>query len=147
MQGNSAILADWEDLDYFFNEDEFAVPGSLTIKKTNTTLQISGILDTPYMKRSFGSIIIDAESPAFTCEWRPEFAECRSGDELTVGDQAYYLQGIPKQDGTGVCAMILVPEYTQDDEGDDDPEAGGTVKPDPKPDTDTVPDDDNLFRS
>lgn len=144
MQGNSAIPADWEDLDCFFNEDEFAVPGSLTIKKTSTILQLSGILDTPYMKRAFGAVIIDAESPSFTCEWRAEFSDIQAGDELHVGNQEYYLQGIPEQDGTGACSMILIPEYTQDDEGDDTKPDETPTDPNPQGD-DNNDDNDDLF--
>lgn len=111
---------DWEDLDIFF--DEFAVPGSLAIKKTDATVELEGIFDTPYMKRDFGSFIVDAESPSFTCKWHTEFVDARQGDELTVGTVRYYLESAPQADGTGLCSLILVPAYTQDEEGDPDPQ-------------------------
>ena len=135
----------WEDIDIFFSD--FAIDASLEIKKSNKTLNIKGIFDTPYMKRVFGSFIVDSEDPSFTCKWLPEFSDIRAGDVLTIQNVKtvenvqtvqgidYFLQSAPESDGTGVCALILVPASTQDDEGDPDPE------PDTNKPTDLLPDD------
>ena len=58
---------EWEDLDIFF--DEFAEEATLTLAD-GTTYDLNGIFDTPYMKRDFGALLVDADDPSFTCKWQ-----------------------------------------------------------------------------
>lgn len=143
-------VLDFEDLDCFFVD--FGIDASLLIKSENTTHAVRGIFETPYMQRDFGSFIVDAEDPSFTCKWISEMTDCRQGDELTVNGDVFYLQSAPKTDGTGLCALILTPAYTQDAEGQPDPEAEGVNTPSAPPADDPNTDEDesrngNLFRA
>ena len=106
----------FEDLDIFFNVDEFAIKASLefvgaiaadlapqsvvdsadnrvvdsadnvVVSPDATVLALDGIFDTPYMKRDFGAFVVDAEAPSYTCKWIDAFADIRKGDILLVGE-------------------------------------------------------------
>ena len=108
---------DWEDLDIFFDEDEFAVPAVLTLAD-GTTFDLTGIYETPYMKRDLGELIVDADDPSFTCKWQSEFEAVRQGDRLTISDEVFYIEGAARNDGTGVASFVLTRGSTQDAEGD-----------------------------
>ena len=108
-------LVDFEDLDIFFNIDEFAVKADLQfvvetaesapsglidssddrvvdsdsdaiVSDDATVIALEGIFETPYQKRDFGAFIVDAEAPSFTCKWQNQFVDVRKGDLLFVGE-------------------------------------------------------------
>ena len=108
-------LVDFEDLDIFFNIDEFAVKASLQfigetaesassslvdsaddrvvdsadnvlVSDDTTAIELEGIFETPYQKRDFGAFIVDADAPSFTCKWDNRFIDVRKGDHLFVGE-------------------------------------------------------------
>ena len=115
-------LVEWEDLDVFF--DEFAIHATLMANDDDVPrLALTGIFDTPYQKREFGSYIVDADNPSFTCKWHDDFSKVRKGDTLRVTNEGtledFYLDSAPQNDGTGVVAFILTRASTQDASGDD----------------------------
>lgn len=130
---------DFEDLDVFFDTDDFAIVAHLHISETLEDIDINGIFDTPYQKRDFGAFIVDEDAPSFTCKWDPRFDSVRKGDILTIGDEnieTFYIDSVPQHDGTGICAMILTRRSTQDAEGDE-----------PHDSTDNPPPSGGLFGS
>ena len=118
-------IYDWEDRDIFFDPDDFGIEATLEIKHLpampeypDNRVSIHGHWDTPYGQRDYGAFITDAQDPSFTCKWIDLFEYARAGDVLTIGTTDYYLESAPQSDGTGICAMILVPADTQDAVGD-----------------------------
>ena len=153
-------ILDWEDRDIFFDTDDFAIEASLQIKHLPDTTEntelypdnqvpINGIFKTPYAQRDFGAFIVDAEDPSFRCKWIDVFEYARAGDVLTIDGTEYYLESEPKSDGSGTCAMTLVPADTQDAIGDaDTDQAQEGINPDatPKPTTGSYSEKGNLYR-
>ena len=109
-------IVEWEDLDIFF--EEFGIPATLELAD-GTTYELRGHFDTPYMKREFGELIVDADDPSFTCKWQAEFEAVRRGDKLTIRGEDFYIESAAQSDGTGVASLILTRASTQDAEGDD----------------------------
>ena len=128
-------ILDWEDRDIFF--DEFAVDATLQIRGSGATLNLRGILDTPYQQRAFGAFVVDADDPSFICKWVEELEQVRVGDKLTIGTEEFYLDSLARSDGTGMVSFTLTRESTQDDQGDEPPEnyeapvGGGLFGPNP----------------
>ena len=114
---------EWEDLDIYF--DEFAVDATLTLAD-GTAFDLKGIYETPYMKRDFGEMVVDADDPSFTCKWHDGFEKARRGDKLTLSEsgEVFYIESGARNDGTGVASFILTAAETQDSEGDDVPPSG-----------------------
>ena len=130
-------IVDWEDLDIFFDEDEFAVKATLTFQSSGNTLDLKGIFDTPDQQRDFGGFVVDADDPTFTCPWQDEFMDVRPGDALTIGTEIFYIESGARSDGTGLASFVLARESTQDDMGDSPPTehtaptGGGLFSPNP----------------
>ena len=118
---NAGIL-DWEDHDIFFDTDDFAVEATLEFNaapgETAESVDIVGILDTPYGEREYGAIVVDADNPSFTTKWTAAIARVRKGDYLIVGVERFAILSAPENDGTGQCDLPLVRESLQDTEGD-----------------------------
>ena len=70
-------IVDWEDLDIFFHEDEFAVKATIICQSVEADLMLSGIFDTPYQQRDFGGFIVDADAPSFTLKWTDDLENVR----------------------------------------------------------------------
>ena len=138
-------IAPIEDLDIFFNTDEFAIDAFIRIMSLGegqSLVSVRGIFETPYLKRDFGAFVVDADSPSFTCKWHDEFVNVRKGDDLYFFDDGttvnFYIDSTPQNDGTGVVAFILTAADTQDTEGDElddtideEPPTGGLFSPNP----------------
>lgn len=92
-----------EDLDVFFNKDEFAVQAIL-----NDSIQITGILDDNFEE----ALGMAASGPRFTCP-SEAIDGARTNDRLTVrtrvGATDYRVVGI-EPDGKGVSVVRLAKE-------------------------------------
>ena len=138
MQG----IVEWEDLDIFFDEDEFGVKATI-ICKSGGRFDAVGIFDTPYQQRDFGGFIVDADAPSFTCKWTDDLDNVQSGDMLRLYEkdstdyETFYIESAPQSDGTGTAKLVLTRKETQDHEGDpaedthEAPTGGGLFAPNP----------------
>lgn len=101
-------VLDWEDLDIFFDDEEFGLHATLRSNNPEAdNLAIVGIFDTPYQQREFGDLVIDADDPSFTTKWRDEFVHVRKGDKLQI-----------TADGTTREETVTVDNYIVDSDSD-----------------------------
>ena len=67
-----------------------------------------------------GQHTVGASAPRFTCPFSPPLDRARRNDFLTVNGVVYRLADAPKvSDLAGVCVIELIPEDSQDDQGDE----------------------------
>ena len=108
------------DMDILFDTDDFAVNATLEIVlETPRTVQVVGILKTPYQRQQLGPISVDADAPTFTMKWGAVLSDVRRGDLLTIGSERFTIATAPKrQVSAGTCQIELVRGELQDSTGD-----------------------------
>lgn len=116
-------LLEWEDLDDFFDIDEFAINATLIMRSPSVDdLALVGIFNTPYAKRDFGAFVVDADDPYFLTKWHDDFVHARKGDTLRITQadvtEDFFIDSGAQNSGTGVVSFVLTRESTQDDVGD-----------------------------
>lgn len=93
-----------EDIDAFFNTDDFAVAATYT-PDGGSPSTVNGIFDDEYFDEVGGSVGIEGSQPRFTCKLA-DVAAVEQGDALTVSGVSYLIVNVQK-DGTGIVILIL----------------------------------------
>lgn len=95
----------WENLNEFFQLDDFAVTGTVT-RKAGGTFTVVGHFDDPYLNATLGDFERDTVKPKFVCK----FADVRTvvrGDKIAIDGVTYEILSAANPDGTGVAALEL----------------------------------------
>lgn len=95
----------WEDLDVFFQLDDFAVKAVITLKSGGTR-QVNGILDDPYLMASAGSYEHDQVKPTFQMK-ETDTAGIHRFDTIVIQGRTYDILTAPQGDGTGMSFLEL----------------------------------------
>ncbi|MDY6790533.1 MAG: head-tail joining protein [Thermodesulfobacteriota bacterium] len=97
-------MAFTEDIDTFFNTDDFAVAATYT-PLVGLPSTVNGIFDDEYFDEVGGSVGIEGSQPRFTCKLE-DIAAVEQGDALTVSGVSYEIVNVQK-DGTGIVVLVL----------------------------------------
>lgn len=100
---------DWEDLDAFLDEEEFATPVSVT-RADGVVLTLSGIYEDQYLDAQLGEYRMDHERPRVWCK-QSDVPGVRKGDTCTVDGITYDVMTEPQGDGTGMAMLELAEQY------------------------------------
>jgi len=96
---------DWENLDAFFGQDDFAVP--VTIRRGEVVLwQGSAIFDDGNAPAGLGDLEHDLSSPHLLCS-ADDVAGVDEGDEAVINGKVWDILSEPERDGTGLARVIL----------------------------------------
>lgn len=101
------LQPDWENLDEFLNEDEFAVPAELQLQ-SGQTRQITGIYDEPFLDAELGEYRMDQVQPRYLTR-ADLVADVSRGDVLVVLGRTMDIMQTPMADGTGMATLRLAP--------------------------------------
>ena len=96
---------DWENLDDFLDEKEFAVSVTVT-RADGTVLTLSGIYEDQYLDAQLGEYRMDSERPRVWCKQADVNGVAR-GDTCTVDGITYDVMTQPQGDGTGMAMLDL----------------------------------------
>jgi len=96
---------DWEDLDAFLDEGEFADAVTVT-REDGVVLSFSGIYEDQYLDAQLGEYTMDTIRPRVWCK-QADVPGVARGDICTVGDAAYDVMSAPQGDGTGMAMIDL----------------------------------------
>lgn len=97
--------ADWEDLDAFLQEDEFATSATVSLQN-GSTRQVAGIFDDPYLNAQIGEYEMDTTRPRLTCK-AADVDGVDRGDEVTIDGEAFDVMTAPQGDGEGMAVLAL----------------------------------------
>ncbi|MDA3922755.1 MAG: hypothetical protein PF501_19065 [Salinisphaera sp.] len=95
----------WEDLEPFFDLDEFATLVEVETRAGNTR-QFQAMFDWPYEDAEMGEYSLDTRAPHLTCRATDADGLGR-GDYATVGGVRYDILTGPQYDGTGLAMIEL----------------------------------------
>ena len=98
--------ADWEDLDEFFDHDEFATVA--LFQTNNSPLSVTGIFDNAYLLAETGEVDLETTQPRFTCK-ASSVAMVKREQEVTIENQLFSVLTV-EPDGTGMTVVALTPE-------------------------------------
>ncbi|KAA0014426.1 hypothetical protein F0A17_01895 [Billgrantia pellis] len=98
---------DWENLDYFLDEEEFATAVTVT-RADGTVLSLSGIYEDQYLDAQLGEYRMDTESPRLWCK-QSDVPGVNRGDTCAVDGITYDVMTAPQGDGTGMAMLDLAP--------------------------------------
>jgi len=93
-----------EDLDQFFDDDDFAVEAVFT-RGADTIATCLVIFDVPTEFVEMGEVSVSADRP-FCYAKSADVADVKRGDTCTI-DSVDYTVTLPKPDGTGVTRIEL----------------------------------------
>lgn len=96
---------DWENLDDFLDEADFATPVVVTLSGGGT-LTLSGIYEDQYLDAQLGEYLMDTVRPRVWGK-QSDMTGIHRGDVCTVGGAAYDVLGEPQGDGTGMAMLDL----------------------------------------
>lgn len=96
---------DWEDLDVFLDEDDFAIP-VIILLGGGSELTVSGIYEDQYLDAQLGEYTMDSTRPRVWCK-ASAVQGVRRGDVCTVDGFVYDVLGDPQSDGTGMAMLDL----------------------------------------
>lgn len=96
---------DWENLDDFLDEDEFATAVSIT-REDGVTLTLSGIYEDQYMDAQLGEYLMDSTRPRVWCK-HADVPGVQKGDTCDVGGTVYDVMSQPQGDGSGMAMLDL----------------------------------------
>lgn len=98
---------DWENLDQFLAEEDFAVPVELR-RDGNLLRTISAIFDAPFLNAELGEYELDTVQPRLTCK-AADVADVVRGDECVVDGATLDVVRSPEPDGSGLAIVPLAP--------------------------------------
>lgn len=99
----------WEDLNAFFDVDDFATVATFTSASGQVTRLVRGIFDEPYFDKQLGEYVQDAGDPRLTCKESDAYG-LKKHDACKIAsmpDAEYAILHDPKFDGTGTCVIYL----------------------------------------
>lgn len=97
----------WENLDEFFDLDDFAVEVTITPHAGGPAYRVIGHFDDPYLNAALGDALDhDTMRPKFTCRFSVVASVARF-DTLTIDGTTYDILSAPHGDGTGVAVLEL----------------------------------------
>lgn len=97
----------WEDLDDFFNTDDFAVVGTIQPYAGGASYSVTGHFDDPYLNAALGDALDrDDLRPKFTCKFSA-VANVVRFDTITIAGKTYDILSAPHGDGTGIAVLAL----------------------------------------
>jgi hypothetical protein len=96
---------DWEDLNDFLDEEEFATAVTIT-RADGVVLTLSGIYEDQYMDAQLGEYVMDTERPRVWCK-QLDVPGVQRGDICEVDGVTYDVMGQPQSDGTGMALLDL----------------------------------------
>lgn len=96
---------EWEDLDDFLDEEEFAV-AVIVMREDGTELSFSGIFEDQYLDAQLGEYRMDTERPRVWCK-QVDVPGVQRGDTCTVAGTTYDVLTEPQPDGTGMAMLDL----------------------------------------
>jgi hypothetical protein len=99
----------WEDLDQFFDVDDFATTATFTRVNGQVLPPVKGIFDEPYFDKQLGEYIQDGGDPRITCK-AADVVGLKKHDACVVASTPgiqYAVLHDPKYDGTGTCVVYL----------------------------------------
>ncbi|QWY14255.1 cementing protein [Xanthomonas phage M29] len=99
----------WENLDEFFDTDDFATLATFVSATSQVSRQVKGIFDEPYFDKQLGEYVQDAGDPRITCK-ETAARGLKKHDGCTIDSMPgakYVVSHDPKFDGTGTCVVYL----------------------------------------
>ncbi len=99
---------DWENLDVFFDPDEFGEEALIHFQD-GSTRDIVGIFDEPYVNTQTGEYDMDTVQPRLTTKIA-DVADVLRGDEVEINGTKYDVLTGPQNDGTGLGMLELAPQ-------------------------------------
>lgn len=96
---------EWEDLDAFLDEGEFATTVTVT-REDGLALAFSGIYEDQYLDAQLGEYRMDSERPRVWCK-QADVPGVSRGDTCVVGGATYDVMTAPQGDGTGMAMLDL----------------------------------------
>lgn len=98
---------DWESLDDFLNEEEFATAVHVT-RADGAVLTLSGIYEDQYLDAQLGEYRMDSTRPRVWCK-QIDVQGVRRGDTCLVDGTLYDVLTEPQGDGAGMAMLDLAP--------------------------------------
>ncbi|KAF1017674.1 MAG: hypothetical protein GAK31_00942 [Stenotrophomonas maltophilia] len=99
----------WEDLNVFFEVEDFATTALFSRGGEPTSPQVKGIFDDPYYDKQLGEYSATEGDPRLTCK-EVDVAQVKKHDECLIASmpgRKYTVIHDPKFDGTGTCVVYL----------------------------------------
>lgn len=97
----------WENVDDFFDLEDFAVGATIAPHGGGSTYTVPGLFDDPYLNAALSDALDrDDIRPRFTCSFA-EVASVTRFDTLTVEGKTYDILSAPHGDGTGIAVLEL----------------------------------------
>lgn len=100
---------EWEDLDVFFQEDDFATAAVIHLA-SGQNRPVTGIFDDPSMTAKLGGYQRDDNNIMLTVK-ETDAIGVRQRDTVTVkhraGDITYDVMKTPEADGTGLAVIVM----------------------------------------
>ncbi|RKR02596.1 hypothetical protein C7446_2314 [Kushneria sinocarnis] len=96
---------DWEDLDVFLDEDEFACRVFVQ-RADGVELSLSGLFEDAYYDAQLGEYAMDSIRPRVWCQ-RVDVPGVQRGDTCRIEGTRYDILTEPQGDGTGMAMLEL----------------------------------------
>lgn len=99
----------WEDLDTFFDVDDFATTATFTRDGGQASPPVRCIFDDPYFDKQLGEYSGTEGDPRITCK-AVDVAGVKKHDECVIASmpgRKYTVIHDPKFDGTGTCVVYM----------------------------------------
>jgi hypothetical protein len=95
----------WEDLDAFFNADEFATTVTLRLQ-SGVVRHFNAVFDDPYLNAELGEYELDTNRPRLTCKESDVLGVTR-GDLVEIDGKTYDVLTGAQPDGTGMAMLEM----------------------------------------
>lgn len=97
----------WENLDEFFDTDDFAVTATIQPHAGGASYSVKGHFDDPYLNAALGDALDrDDIRPKFTCKFSA-VASVERFDTIAIEGKTYDVLSAPHGDGTGIAVLEL----------------------------------------
>ncbi|WP_430415826.1 head-tail joining protein [Marinobacter adhaerens] len=96
---------DWENLDDFLDDEEFATEAQLFFQSGGSK-PVTGIFDDPYLNAQIGEYEMDSSRPRFMGKLA-DLKDAKRGDTITIDGITYDVLTPAQSDGTGMASLDL----------------------------------------